>query len=466
MPTGYPGTMSNVAAGIFRAYDIRGVVGEDLTADVAVLVGKAFGTTVLRGRGNRVLIGRDGRLSSPELSSALCDGIRSTGCNVVDVGLGPTPNLYFGLHHLLANGGIQVTGSHNPPEYNGFKICIGTDTIFGDAIQDLRKLIEDDDFESGEGSYETCDLVPAYKTALYARINLQRPLRIAVDSGNGVAGPIAPEIYRHMGCEVIEMYSEVDGNFPNHHPDPTVEDAVVDLQAKVISEGLDLGLGFDGDADRVGIIDDNGDIVWGDKLTLLLARDVLERNPGASVIFDVKCSQQLHDDIKAHGGRPIMWKTGHSLMKGKMKQEGALLGGEMSGHLFFAENFFGHDDAIYAGAKLMEIASKSNGGFSDLLSDLPDTFATPEIRRESSEEAKFQVCERLREELAKEFEVIDIDGVRAICDGGWGLARPSNTGPIIVLRFEAESPEKLSEIQQLFIERLNRIESELGSVGS
>ena len=441
MPTGYPDTMSNAAAGIFRAYDIRGVVGEDLTSDVAVLVGKAFGSTVLRGRGNRVLIGRDGRLSSPELSSALCDGIRSTGCNVVDVGLGPTPNLYFGLHHLRADGGIQVTGSHNPPEYNGFKPCIGTDTISGDAIQDLRKLIEDDDFESGEGSYETCDLVPAYKAALYARINLQRPLRIAVDSGNGVAGPIAPEIYRHLGCEVIEMYSEVDGNFPNHHPDPTVEDAVV------------------------GIIDDNGDIVLGDKLTLLLARDVLERNPGASVIFDVKCSQQLHDDIKAHGGRPIMWKTGHSLMKRKMKDEGAILGGEMSGHLFFAENFFGHDDAIYAGAKLMEIASKCNGGFSDLLSDLPDTFATPEIRRESSDEAKFQVCERLREELAKEFEVIDIDGVRAICDGGWGLARPSNTGPIIVLRFEAESPARLSEIQQLFIERLDRIESELSPGG-
>lgn len=466
MPTGYPGKMSNVAAGIFRAYDIRGVVGEDLTADVAVLVGKAFGTTVLRGGGSRVLIGRDGRLSGLELLNALSDGIRSTGCNVVDVGLGPTPTLYFGLHHLHADGGIQVTGSHNPPEYNGFKTCIGTQTIFGDAIQDLRKLIEDDDFESSEGSYETGDLVPAYKAVLYDRINLHRPLRIAVDSGNGVAGPIAPEIYRHLGCEVIEMYSEVDGNFPNHHPDPTVEEAVVDLQAKVTNEKLDLGLGFDGDADRIGLVDDNGDIVWGDLLTLLLARDVLERNPGAAVIFDVKCSQQLHDDIKAHGGRPIMWKTGHSLIKAKMKEEGALLGGEMSGHLFFSENFFGHDDAIYAGAKLMEIASKHRGGFSDLLADLPKTFSTPEIRRESSEETKFQICERLREELANEFEVIDIDGVRAVCDGGWGLARPSNTGPIIVLRFEAESPEKLDKIQQLFKERMDRIESEIVSVGS
>ena len=457
--------MADVAAGIFRAYDVRGVVGEDLTADVAVLVGKAFGTTVLRGGGSRALIGMDGRLSGPELSSALADGIRSTGCNVVDVGMGPTPTFYFGLHHLGADGGIQVTGSHNPPEYNGFKTCVGTQTIFGEAIQDVRKLIENDDFESGDGGYETDDLVPAYKAMLHERIKLERPLRIAVDSGNGVAGPIAPEIYRELGCEVIDMYSEVDGNFPNHHPDPTVEEAVVDLRAKVTGEGLDLGLGFDGDADRVGVIDENGEIVWGDRLTVLLARDLLERNPGATVIFDVKCSQQLPDDIKAHGGNPIMWKTGHSLIKGKMKEEGALLAGEMSGHLFFSENFFGHDDAIYAGAKLMEIASRSPGGFSDLLADLPQTFSTPEIRRESNEEAKFEICERLRDELAAEFEVIDIDGVRALFDGGWGLARPSNTGPIIVLRFEAESPERLDEIQQLFNERMERIESELGVAG-
>ncbi len=459
--------MSKVAAGIFRAYDIRGVVGDDLTADVAVLVGKAFGTTVLRRGGNRALVGRDGRLSGPELSSALADGVRSTGCHVVDVGLGPTPTFYFGLHHLGADGGIQVTGSHNPPEYNGFKTCIGTNTIFGEAIQDLRALIEDDDFESGSGGYDTADLVPAYKAMLHERIGLQRPLRIAVDSGNGVAGLIAPGFYRELGCEVVEMYSEVDGNFPNHHPDPTVEEAIVDLRAKVTGEGLDLGLGFDGDADRLGVIDENGDVVWGDRLTLLLARDLLERNPGAAVIFDVKCSQQLFDDIEAHGGRPIMWKTGHSLIKAKMKEEGALLAGEMSGHLFFAENFFGHDDAIYAGAKLMEIASKRPGGFSELLADLPPTFATPEIRRESTEEAKFEICERLRDELAGEFEIIDIDGVRAVFDGGWGLARASNTGPIIVLRFEAESPERLDEIQQLFNERLGRIESDLGvSVGS
>ncbi len=462
--------MASVAPGIFRAYDIRGVVGTDLTAEVATLVGKAFGTTIVRGGGSRALVGRDGRLSGPEMSAALIEGIRSTGCDVVDVGVGPTPVFYFGLHELGADGGIQVTGSHNPPEYNGFKTCVGTQTIYGEAIQELRRLIEADDFEvveGSEGGHDTADLIPAYKAMIHARIKLERPLKIAVDSGNGVAGPIAPEIYREMGCEVIEMYSEVDGNFPNHHPDPTLPEAVADLQAKVTAEGLDLGLGFDGDADRIGIIDEHGEIVWGDRLTIVLARDLLERQPGATVIFDVKCSQQLHDDIAAHGGRPIMWKTGHSLIKGKMKEEGALLAGEMSGHLFFAENFSGHDDAIYAGAKLMEIASRRPGGFSELLADLPETYSTPEIRYDSTEEAKFEVCERLKEELAREFEVIDIDGVRAVFEGGWGLARPSNTGPIIVLRFEAESPERLEEIKQMFFERIQRIEAELGvAVGS
>ncbi len=454
--------MASVQAGIFRAYDIRGIVGTDLTAAVATLVGKAFGTTIVRNGGRRVLVGRDGRLSGPGLSSALIEGIRSTGCDVIEVGMGPTPMFYFGLHELEADGGIQVTGSHNPPEYNGFKTCVGTQTIYGDAIQALRAMIEADDFEAGEGGYDTADLVPAYKAMILERIKLERPMRIAVDSGNGVAGPIAPAVYRELGCDVVEMYSEVDGNFPNHHPDPTVEDAVEDLQAKVTTEGLDLGLGFDGDADRVGVIDENGDIVWGDRLTVLLARDMLERQPGSAVIFDVKCSQQLHDDIAKHGGRPIMWKTGHSLIKGKMMEEGALLAGEMSGHLFFAENFFGHDDAIYAGAKLLEIASRRPGGFSQLLEDLPETYSTPEIRYDSTEEAKFEVCRRLRDELAEEFDVIDIDGVRAVMEGGWGLARPSNTGPIIVLRFEAESPERLDAIKDLFFERIRRIEADLG----
>jgi phosphomannomutase/phosphoglucomutase len=454
--------MAIVTRGIFRAYDIRGVVSEDLTAGVAVLVGKAFGTTIARGGGKRVLVGRDGRLSGPELSAALIEGVRSTGVSVVEVGMGPTPTFYFGLHELSADGGIQVTGSHNPPEYNGFKTCVGTQTIYGEAIQELRKLIEADDFEAGQGRHETADLVPAYKAMILERIELQRPLKVAVDSGNGVAGPIAPDIYRALGCDVVEMFSEVDGNFPNHHPDPTLAEAVADLQAKVVTEQLDVGLGFDGDADRVGLIDEHGEIVWGDRLTIVLARDLLSRHPGAAVIFDVKCSQQLPDDIARHGGKPIMWKTGHSLIKGKMKEVGALLGGEMSGHLFFKENFFGHDDAIYAGAKLLEIASQHEGGFSEMLADLPPTFSTPEIRYDSTEQAKFLVCERLKEELARDHEVIDIDGVRALFDGGWGLARPSNTGPIIVLRFEADSPERLEQIKELVFERMHAIEAELG----
>jgi phosphomannomutase/phosphoglucomutase len=451
-----------VASEIFRAYDIRGIVGEDLTTRAAELVGRAFGTTVRREGGGKVLVGRDGRLSGPELSEALIAGIRASGCTVVEAGMLPTPAFYFGLHHLDLDGGIQVTGSHNPPEYNGFKVCLGTKTIFGDDIQKLRQVIEADDFEQGGGGLETADLLEPYKAMIRERINLARPLRVAVDAGNGVAGPVTPGLYRELGCEVVELYCDVDGSFPNHHPDPTLEEAVEDLQRVVVEQGLDLGLGFDGDADRVGIIDAAGEIVWGDRLLILLARDLLDRQPGAAVICDVKCSQVVMSDIAQRGGRPIMWKTGHSLIKQKMREEGAQLAGEMSGHLFFGENFFGHDDAIYAGAKLLEILSLSEGAFADLLADLPPSHTTPEIRHDSTEAAKFEICERLRDELAAELEVLDIDGVRANYEGGWGLARPSNTQPAIVLRFEADSAERLAEIQADLMGRLHRIEHELG----
>ncbi|MFQ5745438.1 MAG: phosphomannomutase/phosphoglucomutase, partial [Acidobacteriota bacterium] len=315
---------------------------------------------------------------------------------------------------------------------------------------------------SGSGGLESSNLLEPYITMLRDRIELARPLRIAVDAGNGVAGGVAPQLYRDLGCEVVELFCEVDGSFPNHHPDPTLVEALTDLQATVAREGLDLGLGFDGDGDRIGIIDERGDIVWGDRLLVLLARDLLQRQAGATVICDVKCSQLVMDDVERHGGRPIMWKTGHSLIKDKMRQEEALLAGEMSGHLFFGERFFGHDDAIYAGAKLLEILAQQRGSFSQLLADLPPSYSTPEIRRESTEVAKFEICERLRDELAEDHEVIDIDGVRADFGGGWGVARPSNTQPVIVLRFEAESPERLAEIQQLVTERIERIERQLG----
>jgi phosphomannomutase/phosphoglucomutase len=451
-----------VASEIFRAYDVRGVVGEDLTAREAELVGLAFGTMVRRAGGQRALVGRDGRLSGPELSEALIEGIRASGCTSVMAGMLPTPAFYFGLHHLDVDGGIQVTGSHNPPEYNGFKICLGTRTIFGDDLQVLRQMIESDDLEQGSGGLETTELIEPYMEMIRDRVSLARPLRIAVDAGNGVAGPIAPRIYRELGCEVVELFCDVDGSFPNHHPDPTLEEAVVDLQQVVTEQGLDLGLGFDGDADRVGVIDASGEIVWGDRLTIVLARDLLERQPGAAVICDVKCSQVVMTDIAQRGGRPIMWKTGHSLIKQKMREEDALLAGEMSGHLFFGEDFFGHDDAIYAGAKLLAILSQSAGSFADLLADLPASHTTPEIRRDSTEAAKFEICTRLRDELAAELDVLDIDGVRANYEGGWGLARPSNTQPAIVLRFEADSAERLAEIQADLTGRLDRIERELG----
>ena len=456
--------MPAVPAGIFRAYDIRGIVGDDVNADVFRCIGQAYGTLVGRQGGSRVVVGRDGRLSSPELAAAFAAGVNSAGCQVLDAGLVPTPMLYFGIHHLQADGGVAVTASHNPGNYNGLKLCLGTRTLFGDDIQALRQAIEAGDLDSGDSGVETVDLVEAYVDMVKERVRLARPVRVVVDAGNGVAGMIAPRMYRELGCEVEEMYCEVDGTFPNHHPDPTVPEAVADLGRRVVEGGFDLGLGFDGDGDRVGVIDERGEIVWGDRLTILLARDMLSRNPGATVIFDVKCSKLLENDIAAHGGRPLMWKTGHSFIKQKIREEDALLAGEMSGHLFFGENFFGHDDAVYAGAKLMEIYSRQDGRFSTQLDDLPEVFSTPEIRHPSTEEHKFAICDRLRDELAVDHDVVAIDGVRVEFDDGWGLARASNTGPQIILRFEAQSQQRLEQIRELVESRLARVERQLGAV--
>lgn len=451
-----------VPAGIFRAYDIRGIVDQDLDASIVESIGRAFGTLVRREGGSKVLLGRDGRLSSPALAAAFAAGANAAGCDVLDAGAVPTPMVYFGIRHLDADGGVVITASHNPGEYNGVKSVLGKRTLFGDDIQLIRRMIDEEDFESGEGTVEEVDLVEPYVVMVKERVTLERPVKVVIDAGNGIAGMIAPRLYRELGCEVEEMYCEVDGTFPNHHPDPTVPEAVEDLRARVLEGGFDLGLGFDGDGDRVGLIDENGDIVWGDRLTILLARDVLSRNPGATVIFDVKCSKVLADDIVAHGGTPLMWKTGHSFIKQKMREEKALLAGEMSGHLFFGENFYGHDDAVYAGAKLMEIYSRQDGPFSAQLADLPEVFSTPEIRHRSTEEHKFLICERLRDELAAEYDVIAIDGVRVEFADGWGLARASNTGPHIILRFEAQTEERLAEIRDLVESKMTRIERELG----
>lgn len=452
-----------VPAGIFRAYDIRGIVDQDLNEKIVESIGRAFGTLVRRDGGHTVLVGRDGRLSSPAMASAFASGANAAGCDVLDAGAVPTPMVYFGIHHLTADGGVVITASHNPAEYNGVKMVLGKRTLFGEDIQLIRTMIEDGDFESGRGSVEKVDLVEPYVAMVKERVTIERPVKVVIDAGNGIAGMIAPRLYRELGCEVEEMYCDVDGTFPNHHPDPTVPEAVEDLRARVLEGGFDLGLGFDGDGDRVGLIDENGEIVWGDRLTILLARDVLSRNPGATVIFDVKCSKILADDIAAHGGRPLMWKTGHSFIKKKIREEKALLAGEMSGHLFFGENFYGHDDAVYAGAKLMEIYARQEGPFSAQLADLPEVFSTPEIRHRSTEEHKFLICERLRDELAAEYDVIAIDGVRVEFDDGWGLARASNTGPHIILRFEARTEERLAEIRELVESKMARIESELGA---
>jgi phosphomannomutase/phosphoglucomutase len=454
--------MAQVPAGIFRAYDIRGLVDEQLDERVVELVGRAFGSLVRRDGGRRVVMGRDGRITSPSYAGAFAAGVRAAGCDVLDAGPIPTPMLYFGIHHLGADGGVSVTASHNPAEYNGLKLCLGTRTLFGDAIQAIRAQIEADDVDTGEGSIEQVDLVTPYIAMVKERVQLARPVRVVVDAGNGIAGMIAPRLYRELGCEVEELYCDLDGRFPNHHPDPTVEKNVVDLRERVLAGSHDLGLGFDGDGDRVGVIDETGAIVWGDRLTILLARDVLSRNPGATVIFDVKCSKLLADDIAAHGGNPLMWKTGHSFIKQAIREKGALLAGEMSGHLFFGENFFGHDDAVYAGAKLMEIYSRQEGSFSSQLDGLPEVFSTPEIRRPSTEEHKFELCNRVRDELAADYDVNAIDGVRVEFDDGWGLARASNTGPQIILRFEAQSAERLAEIRDLVESRLSRLEDELG----
>ncbi len=458
--------MSDVPAGIFRAYDIRGVVGRDLDAGVVQRVGRAFATLVRRRGGRRIVLGRDGRLTSAEYAAAFAAGANAAGCDVLDGGMVPTPVLYFGIHHLAADGGVAVTASHNPAEYNGLKLCLGTHTLFGEAIQQLRRMVERDDYDSGAGALETTDLLTPYVEMVLERVRLQRPVRVVLDAGNGVTGAVAPELFRRLGCEVRELYCEVDGRFPNHHPDPTVEANVRDLQRAVVAGDYEVGLGFDGDGDRVGVIDERGRIVWGDRLTILLARDLLSRNPGATVIFDVKCSELLATDVAARGGRPLMWRTGHSFIKQKMREEGALLAGEMSGHLFFGENFFGHDDALYAGAKLLEIYARQSGPFSAQLDDLPRVYSTPEIRRPSSEEYKFRLCEILREELAEQYDVCAVDGVRVQFEDGWGLARPSNTGPQIILRFEAASPDRLAQIRELIEGRLARIEKRLSREGA
>lgn len=459
---------------IFREYDIRGVYGRDLTVDGAAKIGFAYGM-LLRDRINldspKISVGRDGRKSADVVFGALVKGLSAAGVSVVDIGLCPTPLLYFSLFNLPVSGGIMITASHNPPKYNGFKMCVGTQAIFGDDIREIRDLAEAAVIEGSVPAVMTShDIAADYGDYLMKKfkglkeLNRKKPVRVVLDSANGTAGPVAPGLFRSLGMEVRELYSEVDGDFPNHPPDPTDEANLKELKRAVLDAGADLGIGFDGDADRVGVVDDRGRVVVGDQLMTIFSRDILKENPGAVVIGDVKCSKVMYDEIERAGGRAVMFKTGHSLIKKKMNDTGALLAGEMSGHIFFKHNYFGYDDGIYTGLRLCEILArnKSIGGgggatLADMVDSLPKMHNTPEIRVPVEEEKKFEVVEAVKERLKGKYKVNDIDGVRVDFADGWGLIRASNTEPALVMRFEAETKERLDEIEALFRGELQRV---------
>ncbi len=435
---------------IFREYDIRGVADRDMLEPDVQDLGRALGTFLTRLGAKRMGLGRDCRLSSPRLHRALRAGLLETGLTVVDIGVGPTPMLYFAVFDQDLDGGVQITGSHNPPEDNGFKMMKGKQSLFGPDIQTLRAMIQGRDFDlPGGGVVEAHDPLPAYTGFVRGNISLARTdLRVAIDAGNGAGGPTARAALRSVGLAPVELLCEMDGSFPVHHPDPSQPENLELLRRTVLEQGLDLGIAFDGDADRIGVIDARGETIWGDKLMILFSRSILARHPRAPIISEVKCSQTMYADIAARGGRPIMWRTGHSLIKQKMKEEGALLAGEMSGHMFFADRFFGFDDAIYACLRLLEIVAESDAPLHELLSDVPVTYATPELRVDCPDELKFGLVERVLAHYRPTHEVIDVDGARIQFEGGWGLVRASNTQPVLVLRFEAESPERLAAIRE------------------
>jgi len=452
-----------INAEIFRQYDIRGVVDKDLTLETVELLGKGIGTYFRSSNRREVALGRDCRLSSPRFSETLSKGLLSTGCRITDLGIIPTPLLYFTMYTKNMEAGVIITGSHNPPDYNGFKMMMGKETLYGDSIQDILKIIQDEEFVAeGESSVKKYDIIREYQDYILQNIKLERKLRVIVDAGNGTAGVVAVPIFQKLGCEVVPLYCEMDGTFPNHHPDPTLPEALEDLIQKVKETEADLGIAYDGDGDRIGVIDDRGQIIWGDMLMVLFSRDILPSHPGAPVISEVKASKVLYDEVERLGGRPIMWKTGHSLIKKKIKEEKALLAGEMSGHIFFADRFFGFDDAIYASARLMEILSRSDKKISEMFSGLPKTYNTPEIRIYASDEVKFKIVEDVKKELAKEYPVIDVDGVRAIFPAGWGLVRASNTQEALVLRFEADTEEDLKSIQDEVKQVVEKVIQKLG----
>jgi phosphomannomutase/phosphoglucomutase len=444
---------------IFREYDIRGLVDQDLTQDSVERIGKGIGTYIRRNGGKTITVGYDMRVSSIPFRDSLICGINSTGCDVIDIGMVPTPVAYFSLHHLKPDGGVMITGSHNPSEFNGFKISHGLHSLYGERIQELRRLIDVSDYEVGMGTLKHENILEDYIQGICDLVQISRSVKVVVDGGNGCFGIVGPKLLKKIGANITELYCEPDGKFPNHHPDPTVAKNMVDLIDKVKEEGAELGIGFDGDADRIGIVDEKGNILWGDQLLTIFARDILKCNPGATIVGEVKCSQNLFKDIEAHGGTAVMSAAGHSLIKKKMQETNALLAGEMSGHICFSDEYYGFDDAIYAACRILKIVASSKEKVSAMLTDVPKTAATPEIRVDCPDENKFEIVRELTENFRKEYDVIDIDGVRIKFDNGWALIRASNTQPVIVFRFEANSADHLDEIISVVRKAISKYES-------
>ena len=456
MPKHDPATVAatlSLPLEIFKAYDIRGIIDKTLTAEIVEHIGHALGSEARARHQNQFVIGRDGRLSGPGLVAALARGIAKSGCDVVDIGMVPTPVVYFAIQHLGAGSGVAVTGSHNPPDYNGLKMVIGGETLSGEAIQKLRVRILDRDLTTGQGTISQADVRTAYIDRVASDIKLARPMRVAVDCGNGVAGELAPQLLKRLGCQVTELFCEIDGYFPNHHPDPSKPENLEDLTAEIRKGGYDVGLAFDGDGDRLGVISPDGHVIWPDRQMVLYARDVLSRHPGGEIIYDVKCSRTLDAEIRKAGGKPTMWKTGHSLIKAKLKESGALLAGEMSGHIFFKERWYGFDDALYTAGRLLELLSRDARSAQEIFSSLPNTLNTPELNLKLPEGEHFALIKELvKRAHFPDAKVTTIDGLRADFANGFGLVRASNTTPVLVFRFEADNQQALDKIQDRFRE--------------
>ncbi|MBX2848011.1 MAG: phosphomannomutase/phosphoglucomutase [Acidiferrobacterales bacterium] len=447
---------------IFKAYDIRGIIDKTLTSDITFKIGQAVGSKVIASGLDSIVIGRDGRLSGPMLAEALANGLRASGVNVIDIGVAPSPVVYYSSYSMGVPSCIAITGSHNPPDYNGFKMVVDGTTLSAQRIQDLKQRILDNNYSQGSGSYEQKTIIENYIAEIVGDVKPSRQLKVVIDCGNGVAGATAPQVFKQIGCEVIELFSEVDGTFPNHHPDPSQPENLQDLIKAVAQHKADIGLAFDGDGDRLGVITPAGDVIWPDRQMILFARDILERNPGAEIIYDVKCTRNLPTEIERAGGIATMERTGHSFIKAKLKESGAALAGEMSGHIFFKERWYGFDDGVYAGARLIELLAKQDRTPQKIFDELPDSINTPELRMEFAEGEHYKFMEKLKS--VAEFpgaNVSTIDGIRVDFEDGFGLVRPSNTTPILVLRFEADSDDALSNIQHAFKNAIRQVDNEI-----